>query len=213
MKYECILFDMDGTLIESESVYLQLWTEVLAKHGFEVKSADLAQMKGRDSNTNNHLIAQITGSLEQVKELRKEREILLNEAIRHGRIKLKAGMQELLDFLKNNGYYIGVATMSNKQRAESILQSIGVREYFNELTTVEGVKNPKPAPDIYENALQQSGFNKTDTLAIEDTQLGCQAALSAGINVILAGTKKAKIQAIARCRDGFEIIQFLKTQK
>ncbi|MCC7666809.1 HAD family hydrolase [Liquorilactobacillus satsumensis] len=209
-KYDCVLFDMDGTLVESESIYLQLWVEVLAKHGFQVEVDALAKMKGRDAQTNNQLIAEIIQNKAPVQALRKEREQLVNEAIDTGRIHLKKGMQELLTFLRTDGYNLGVATMSSKKRAEHILKSNGVRDYFAELVTVETVKNPKPAPDIYLNALKSPLFNEKTALALEDTTLGCQAALAAGIPVILISAAKKKLAQTFQCQDGFGVIDFLR---
>jgi beta-phosphoglucomutase-like phosphatase (HAD superfamily) len=94
------------------------------------------------------------------------------------------GVVEFMDLLKENGISISLATSSNWEITDKILEHLGLTNYFESITTGEEVLNSKPAPDIFLLAAEKLGVDPMDCLVIEDSVSGIIAAKDAGMKVI-----------------------------
>lgn len=99
-------------------------------------------------------------------------------------VPLKAGARELLNYLKENGYKIGLATSSVAERAKMLLNQNNILDYFEVLTFGLEVEMSKPAPDIFLRTAEKLDSSPSDCLVLEDSEAGLQAALAAGMSAI-----------------------------
>ena len=179
-----VIFDLDGLLIDSEMTAYHVDRDILRAYGHEFSLAHYAEKYcGRTILRNmTDFIAEyaLPISVEEGIRQYEEREAA---CIRQG-IPLKSGARELLAYLKERGCVISLASSSIASRARTILDGNGVTDYFDYFTFGPEVENGKPAPDIFLKALSKTGAAPEESLVLEDSEAGVQAAHAAGIDVI-----------------------------
>ena len=168
------IFDLDGLLIDSETVAYHIDRDILRYYGHDFTLTHYAEKySGRT------ILRNMTDFIEEY-----ALPITVGEAeyVRRG-IPLKTGARELLAWLKEQGCLISLASSSIESRAKTILDQNGVTGYFDFFTFGQEVKNGKPAPDIFLKALEKTGAAAEDSLVLEDSDAGVRAAVAAGIPV------------------------------
>lgn len=133
-------------------------------------------------------------------------------------IELKKGAKELLRYLKAEHYKISLASSSIRERALSILRQHNVETYFDAFTFGNEVPHGKPAPDIFLSACQKTGIPPENSLVLEDSEAGIQAAFSAGIPVICVPDMKRPgkeflEKSLAVVDSLSQVINYLQTEK
>ncbi len=98
---------------------------------------------------------------------------------------IKAGLNELLEFLKYNGYKMTVATSTDKKRAEYYFLKAGISGYFDKIVCGDMIKRGKPEPDIYLEACRIIGLAPGDCMALEDSPHGIMSAFRAGMKTVM----------------------------
>lgn len=183
MKLAAVIFDLDGTLVDSEFAWGVSFKNILKTLGVET-SEDHPQETGVDVKTNwQRLIEKFKIStnltLDELEFLTfKELENHIEE------IDIKDGAFEFIGNLKDQGYMIGLATSTNWTIVDKIFEHFGMADFFDSVTTGEEVQNPKPAPDIYLLAAEKLGTEPQDCLVIEDSPSGVSSAVEANMKVI-----------------------------
>lgn len=179
-----VIFDLDGLLINSEIISFKIYQELVAEHHQKFLLENYAQnYSGRSSLLNMENIIKEHGLPIGVEEGLTHTEIIEAKHIENG-IDLTDGAFELLEYLKNNHYEISLASSSTRDRAFTILEQNNIFGYFSHFTFGPEIENGKPAPDIFLIACEKTNLSKDETLILEDSESGIQAALSAGIPVI-----------------------------
>ena len=107
---------------------------------------------------------------------------------------LKPGVKEVLAFLKEKGYKIGLATSSSQNRAINILEEHNIRDYFEVQIYSEMISNSKPNPEIFLKAAEEIKVSPSDCLVLEDSEAGVEAAYRANIPVICVPDMKQPSQ-------------------
>ena len=180
---QSVIFDLDGLLIDSEIVAYRIYCDILRPYGYDFSLAHYAEKySGRPVLRNMTDVIAEYGLPISVKEGLRLASEIDGEYIQRG-IPLKKGALELLTFLKERGCLISLATSSLEERALTILGQNRVVEYFDTFTYAPEVTNGKPAPDIFLKALSKTGIAAEDTLIMEDSEAGVQAAVAAHIPV------------------------------
>ncbi len=111
--------------------------------------------------------------------------IRFGEIVETEGIPVKKGALELLNYLKEEGIKIGLATSTSEEHARQELEQAGIWDYFDGRVFGSMIKNSKPAPEIYEKACAAIGVDPKYALALEDAPSGIQSACSAGLRVIM----------------------------
>lgn len=97
---------------------------------------------------------------------------------------MKEGVEELLIYLKDHGYKTVLATSSNRDRVDQILEQTGLTAYFDSSICGDEIERGKPDPDVFLKACEKAGVRPGEAIVLEDSEAGIQAAFLAGIPVI-----------------------------
>jgi HAD superfamily hydrolase (TIGR01509 family) len=176
---DALLFDLDGTLIDTESVALTAGMKAFAAMGHPVDEAFMHSLVGIDLPTAAGLIAAALPTLDQTG---------LNQLWRQGfvtainqNLPLKAGVLELLAARLRP---MAVVTSSGRVEAHHKLKLTGIESAFDHIITLADVSAPKPAAEPYLLAAQRLGVRPERCLVFEDSEAGAEAAHRAGCIVV-----------------------------
>jgi HAD superfamily hydrolase (TIGR01509 family) len=176
-----VIFDCDGVLIDSEKISMAVDMALLAENGIHLTEAEMyLRFIGP---TFEDMVAEL--ELEHGKtlppDLSARKDGMMLELYRRG-LKPVPGV---IPMLRKLALPKSIGTNGPRDRALEALQITGLAPFFGErLTTYEDVRNPKPAPDVYQLAAQRAGFQPSECLVVEDSVTGATAALAAGCKVI-----------------------------
>lgn len=188
-----VLFDHDGTLIDSESLHYDLWCQVLANYNINLPFEFYQKvMAGVPSDKNAiDLIAQY-GLDVAAKDLEREKLTLLSAYLDKQAFPLMPFAREAVVRAHEKGFLVAIVTGGTRASVERTLSTYGLASYIQTVVTVEDVTYSKPAPDCYLLALEQLGLTAAQGVAIEDTSHGARAAVDAGLSCIAIPTELSK---------------------
>jgi HAD superfamily hydrolase (TIGR01509 family) len=182
--FAAVVFDMDGTLLDTEMVFKDIVYEVSETLGFAMTDAVHGRMVGASHEASNRLLVEAYGVTFPYELFNAECHRLM-----HGRmaeaVPVKAGVPELLAELKRRRIPMAVATSSRAAHALAHLGAAGLLEMFETIVTRDVVVHPKPHPEPYLTAAARLGVEPGDCLAIEDSHTGVRAAHAAGMQTVM----------------------------
>ena len=182
---KAVLFDMDGTLIDTEKYYRIFWPKALAQFGYHMTDEQVLFMRSLGRPFAPKQLKEWFGEELDYYAVRDRRKQLMEEHLDRVGIELKPGAVEILEALKKRGILAAVATATDLERTEKYLRLVGLREYFDRLISATQVKEGKPSPDIYIYACEQLGLAPEECIAVEDSPNGVKSAYGAGCRVIM----------------------------
>ena len=179
---EAVIFDLDGTLIDSMWMWKQIDIDYLARHGHALPANLQDCIEGMSFSETAVYFKErfaLSDPLDVIKDdwNRMAYDIYVNE------VPLKPGVLAFLQYLKQQGIKTGIATSNSKELLQAVLESLGIAEYFDELHTSCEVKRGKPAPDIYLLVADRLGAEPEKCLVFEDIMQGILAGKAAGMKV------------------------------
>lgn len=181
--YTAVIFDLDGTLVDSMWIWEQIDIDFLVERGHELPADLQKAIEGCSFTETAHYFKE-RFNLEEDIETIKSIWIDMSKTFYAEKIFLKKGIQELLDLLKEKGIKMGIATSNSRELAESVLMNNNIRDYFEVLVTSCDVKKGKPEPDVFLKAAELMNVSPEECLVFEDTHAGVIAGKSAGMDVI-----------------------------
>ncbi|MDO8575844.1 MAG: HAD family phosphatase [bacterium] len=178
-RFEAVFFDMDGLLVDTESLYLDATREVFAPFDVEV-SLDWYMTEQLGKGTSTFSLLEAKGIAQDViQETRVRRNKRYMEMLEG--IEPIQGVRETL--LQLHGKFaLAVVTSSNREPFEIIMRNTELKHFFDFSITFDDVTSLKPDPKPYQKAVEHSGFEKENCLALEDSSKGVSAAKAAGIS-------------------------------
>lgn len=182
-KLACLIFDVDGLLLDTEAVWSKAWEEVGKEMG--IPNADTLF---------SYVIGVSGEDLVRVVYEHMEDHVLADELIQRARkrglerleteLTLKNGAKEILESAKQAGYRLAVATTTRKEATVERLTRMGILSYFDEMVCGDEVIKRKPDPRIYETVLKKMGISPEKAIVLEDSHYGVEAASRAKIDCI-----------------------------
>ncbi len=183
-RIRAVIFDMDGTLLDSERLSFKAWGEAAREYGVVVSRSAFLKMVGHRTVDCLRILQMECGC-----ELPKERFVAqvrerYARLVRAG-VPLTAGAREILEFCRSRAWKIGLATSTRRASAQEKLEQAGLWAFFDVATCGDEISAGKPAPEIYRATAGKLGVPATECLAVEDSPTGFRAAFSAGCVSVL----------------------------
>ena len=187
--YRALLFDLDGTLAETDSLHLPTWVDVLGSYGIEVDERFYKEsLSGR---SNSKIVQDLLPCLsaEEGRKLADAKEASFRE-----RAHELEPLPGLLDFMKDGksrGISLALVTNAPEENVEAILLALELKEFFDEVVLSDEVGPVKPDPAPYKAALDKLGISPEKALAFEDSTSGIASSVAAGIPTVgIASTQE-----------------------
>ena len=183
MKKKAVIFDMDGVLIDSEPVYLQLFRDLLTENGCVIDEEKMRILAGASGGRLWGTVAQMWKeeiSPDRMRRIYKERYADFRFPCRDAAC---PGVRPLLEWMKAEGYVLALASSSSEEAIRQMLDALELHGYFSHIISGKMFKESKPNPEIYLYALSVLGLPAEDCMAVEDSTYGICAAKAAGLQV------------------------------
>jgi len=191
-----VLFDIDGTLIDSNELHVEAWVQVFSEAGHAVEAPAIRQQIGKGGD---NLVPTLLPDLSET-----EQEALADG---HGRVFKQLFLSRarpfpdataLLKRAHDDGRKVVLASSASRAELDHYTDLLGVRDLLAASTSIDDVETSKPAPDIFAAALKKAGVAASEAVAVGDTPWDVQSAGDAGIGTVAllsGGFERAELEA------------------
>ncbi len=195
-RYAGLIFDMDGTILDTEPTHRKAWREVLGHYGLQYDIQAMIALNGSPTWRIAQAIIELNQADLDPHALAREK----TEAVRSMLLDSVEPLP-LVDVVKSwhGRRPMAVGTGSESAIAEALLAHLGLRHYFDAVVAADHVKHHKPAPDTFLLCAQRMGVQPTQCVVFEDADFGIQAARAAGMDAMDVRLLCVKRYSFSRC--------------
>ncbi|GIP41171.1 hypothetical protein J31TS4_44510 [Paenibacillus sp. J31TS4] len=182
---KAIVFDFDGLIFDSETHEFEAFRELCQSYGADMPLSEWSKLIGTDASVFDpyaYLEQQVGRTLDR-QELRALRRQYYDR--RAGEEQVRPGVEQVLRDARAQGLRVGLASSSGREWVVSHLDRFGLTPYFETIRTKEDVPKVKPAPYLYQRALEDLGVRPEEAVAFEDSPNGAKAAKAAGMCCVI----------------------------
>jgi len=181
---DAVVFDNDGLLLDTESVWTRAEEDLFERRGLEFTPADKRELVGASAAIAGAILEHRLGEPGRADDLIEELNALVVAELEHG-VEAMVGARELLERLRGRGVPIGLVSNSPLRFVQRSIEIVGLEDHFDVVLSAHEVAAPKPAPDPYLEACRRLGVEPgPSVIALEDSPTGVAAARAAGLTVI-----------------------------
>ena len=186
MEIKAVLFDMDGLMVDTESLYTEAFINSAKAKGYNMTKEETLKVLGfTKANIYQFWIDYFQGTNVDGKKLVDDHyEYIENVLYTVGPEKMPY-VEELLKYLRENNYKIAVASSSDTADIKNNLEKTKLEKYIDEIASGAEVENGKPAPDVFLLAAKRLGVDPKDCLILEDSKAGIKAGKASGAMVFM----------------------------
>jgi HAD superfamily hydrolase (TIGR01509 family) len=178
--YEGLIFDLDGTLVNSMQFHIRAWQEVGEKRGVSIPTDYLAANGGRPSILIAGELAEKYGFRDSFETLQREKTA---NYVRHiPELYVYPDMKALMEYAAYNSIPMIIGTGTLRSNVEAVMKYTGIDKYITAFICSDQVRRHKPAPDTFILAAETIGKNPADCLVFEDAPLGIESARRGGMD-------------------------------
>lgn len=198
MPLEALIFDVDGTLAETEEVHRQAFNETFPDYGLDWHWTvddyrELLKTTGGKERIRAHAkTIGVTLDDEMVKKMHVQKTARYGEIIAEGNVGLRPGIGALIADAHANGVRVAIATTTNRPNVDILIKAVfghPAEEVFEAIAAGDEVAHKKPAPDVFELALARLGLAADRCVAFEDSRNGLISARGAGLRTLVSPSR------------------------
>lgn len=179
---KAVIFDLDGTLVDSMWMWRDIDIEYLARYGIPLPENLQKSVSGMSFSETAVYFKETFGIPDSLEKMKQDWNDMAYYKYTH-EVPLKPGVLDFLKYLKEQGIRTGIATSNSKELVKTVVESLCIAEYFDEIHTSCEVAKGKPAPDIYLFVAECLGVLPEQCLVFEDIPEGILAGKRAGMQV------------------------------
>lgn len=189
MNKKAFLFDLNGTMINDMGFHLQVWNKILND---DLKAGlTLEQVKQQMYGKNHELLDRVFGKgtlSEETIEIYSQKKEELYQEIYAPHLALINGLGALLQKADQSGISLAIGSAANNFNIDFVLDKLDIRSYFKAIVSAESVTESKPNPEVFLKGAKLLGVEPESCIVFEDVPKGAEAALNAGMEVIIVTT-------------------------
>ncbi len=185
-KIKAVIFDMDGVLIEAKDWHYEALNRALSLFGHSISRYDhLTTFDGLPTSTKLDMLSRERDLPRKLHSFLNELKQKFTMELVHAHCKPRFYHEYALSKLNGEGYKLGCASNSIKNTVEVMLAKSELLKYMDVILSAEDVENPKPSPDMYNEAMRLLGLRPEECLIIEDNENGIAAARASGAHLMI----------------------------
>lgn len=209
-----VIFDMDGTIFDSERLVLSCWEKIGRKYGISDIGEVFMKCIGTNKVRTRQIVDEHYGKTFPYEKFSAESSMLFHEITQEEGLPVKAGAREILAYLREKEIPLGLASSTRLAVVTEELKDAGLFECFQTVVGGDLLKNSKPAPDIYLLTCERMGVSPQNAYAIEDSYNGIRSAHSAGLHPVMVpdmmpATEEMRDLSDAVFEDLFQVKEYL----
>lgn len=204
---------MDGLIFDTEIMYYNSWFEVSHKYGFTFNEDLRKRFTGKNEEKIRDELYKILGSKEKVVKLREDLQSFRKNYFKTYKKSLKKeGLEELLAYAKENNIKCALASSSDREKIDFLLEKEGIRDYFDFIISGNEVEKSKPDPEIFIKSKEHFNIKDDEALILEDSYNGYLACKKSKMDyLIIHDTSFDKyFEADREAKNLREVIKYLK---
>lgn len=210
-----VIFDKDGILFDTESIYFECWKEAGRIQGIEFPDELCGKISGTNHDFQISFISHYYPDIDAEK-MYQDKQVIVKKLF-NVEIQEKPGLHEIMQYLHEHNYIMAVASGSPASQIEEQLKNADCLKYINAIVSGQDLERSKPYPDIFIKAAEQIGLKPEECYVFEDSLNGLKAAYVAGCRPVMIPDmiepdEEFEEYTYAVCKDFFEAIKLIDSE-